>query len=299
MTLLSQHHSEKSTKLLFMGDSSSGKTGSLVSLVDTGYKLRILDFDNGLDPLVKQIQHRCPDKIDNVEYRTFRDKYKKTPVLRGSQVDGIPKAFTDALLMLDNWKYKAADGQEIDLGRPAEWGEDVIVVIDSSTFLGDAALNWAMAMNPGAKDGRQWYFAAQTAFENCIGLLTSEEFKPNVIVIAHIQYSTLQDGTTQGFPTSVGSALGPSIPTYFNNIALMDKEGIGSSIKRIIRTIPTAIISLKNSAPFAMAPTYPIETGLADFFAKVRGTHDAPKHVPVFKANRSPTGNYGVSAERR
>ena len=34
-------------KLLYIGDSGSGKTGSLASLVKDGYKIRILDYDSG------------------------------------------------------------------------------------------------------------------------------------------------------------------------------------------------------------------------------------------------------------
>jgi hypothetical protein len=174
-------------------------------------------------------------------------------------------AFTDALRMLDKWEYNGTS-----LGRPADWDEDTIVVLDSSTFFGDAALNWATFMNPAAKDGRQWYGAAQRAIENSLALLTSAEFKPNVIVISHIKYETVQDGTTHGFPTAIGAALGPTIPSYFNSVALMDKDGTGDKVRRIIRTAPTALIDLKNPAPFKMATVLPIETGLADFFKTVR-----------------------------
>jgi hypothetical protein len=40
--------------------------------------------------------------------------------------------------------------------------------------------------------------------------------------------------------------------------------------KRTIQTVPTALVDLKNPAAFKMAPTLPIETGLADFFATLR-----------------------------
>lgn len=270
MTSLAQHQSSESTKLLLMGNSGSGKTGALTSLVKADYKLRILDYDNGLDSLVAYCRKECPDKLGNVEFRTLRDKYKTAPTATGSQVDGSPIAFTNGLGMLDNWKYMDGD-KLIDFGRPSTWGPDTIVVIDSSTFFADAAFNWAQFMNPGAKDNRQIYFAAQQAFENVIALLTSKEFRPNVIVISHIRYSTSQDGVTKGFPTAVGSALGPTIPAYFNSVALVETSGIGDKLQRQIRTTPTAMIDLKNPAPFEMVAAMPIETGLAKFFETVRG----------------------------
>ena len=79
MPSLAQHQSNEFTKLLIEGDSGSGKTGALASLVGAGYKLRILDMDNGLDSLKSFVMKDCPDKIDNVEFRTLRDEYSSSP----------------------------------------------------------------------------------------------------------------------------------------------------------------------------------------------------------------------------
>src|SRR5262252_9685406 len=48
---LEDHQSNDFVKMLLIGDAQAGKTGSLVSLVKAGYRLRILDFDNKLDVL--------------------------------------------------------------------------------------------------------------------------------------------------------------------------------------------------------------------------------------------------------
>lgn len=269
MTSLAKHQSRTSTKLLLMGFPGTGKTGALTSLVQAGYKLRILDFDNGLDVLSQFVAKFAPDKLDNVEFRTLRDKYKTTPQIAGSQIDGSPVAFPEGLKMLDHWKYTAEDGTAVDLGRPAEWPDDTVLVVDSSTMIGDAAFNWAHFMNPGAKDMRAVYKLAQDAFENMIALLTSAQFKPNVIVISHIRYIQNEtDGAIKGFPTAIGQALGPVIPAYFNSVALM--EVVGG--KRTLRVTPTALIDLKNPAPFKLTEALPIETGLAKFFEAVRKT---------------------------
>src|SRR5947207_14204487 len=98
MTNLANHHSSHIVKLLYIGDSGTGKTGSLTSLVKGGYKLRILDCDNGLDVLVQFIMRDCPDKIKNVDYETRRDKFKASPV--GPVISGSPRAFIDCLGLL-------------------------------------------------------------------------------------------------------------------------------------------------------------------------------------------------------
>lgn len=269
MPNLSDLQESNLVKMILLGDAGSGKTGALTSLVKAGYKIRVLDFDNNLAPLAKFIKHECPDKIDNVEFRTLIDKYKSSPI--GAVLDGMPSAFVDGVKMLDRWKYKTVDGRDIDLGPPSEWGPECILVIDSLTFLSNYAYNWADSMNPSAKDKRQIYFVAQSAVEDMLALMKSPTFNTNIIVTAHIRYEQRQDGTVKGFPNSVGSALGPQIPAYFTSIALMETTGAGSSINRQIRTVPTALIDLRNPAPFAMAPALPISTGLADFFRTVKG----------------------------
>lgn len=264
MPSLSNHQSNEFTKMLIEGDSGSGKTGAMASLVNAGYKLRILDYDNGLEPLKQFILKTCPEKINNVEYRTLRDKRKASPL--GPIIDGNPRAFVDGIKMLDRWKY-----DDIDLGVPAEWGADTILVLDSLTFFSDAAFDFREPLTPRSKEGkydiRAVYKDAQDAVESVLALLTSESFRTNVIVISHVRYVDNPDGSKKGYPTSVGSALSPVIPRYFNSVALCQTQVGG---KRTIQTAATAMIDLKNPKPFAMAPSYPLETGLADFFAVLR-----------------------------
>jgi len=268
MPSLSKHQSNDYTKLLLEGDSGSGKTGALTPLVTAGFKIRILDMDNGLDSLKQFVLHQCPEKIDNIEFRTLRDDYSNTAA--GPKVDK-PKAFVAAIKMLDRWKY-----DDVDLGDPAKWGPECILVVDSLTFLADAAFVWAVGLNPTAKDPRQWYGAAQSAVEDVLGLLTSPNFQTNVIVISHIKYVDNPDGTRKGYPTAVGSALSPVIPRYFNSVALAETR----TGKRTIQTAATASIDLKNPKPFEMAKSYPIESGLAEFFGVLRGTASKPPEKP-------------------
>ncbi len=265
MTSLADHQSNEYTKMLLMGDPGSGKTGGCAPLVTARYKLRILDMDNGLETLKQYVLKDSPELIGNVEFRTLRDKYKATP--SGPIIAGQPRAFVDALKMLDRWKYN-----DIDLGNPAEWGPEVILVVDSLTLLSDAAYDWAEPLVPagrgsGQRDNRAIYGMAQKAIEKVLALLTGEAFQTNVIVIAHVKYIENGDGSMKGYPTSVGQALSPIIPRYFNSVALCQTTAGG---KRTIQTAATAQIDLKNPKPFEMLKSYDISTGLADFFKVLR-----------------------------
>jgi hypothetical protein len=257
---LDSHQSNQITKLLLIGDSGTGKTGALASLALAGYRLFILDFDNGLDSLVANIRRVDGSKLGNVEFESLRDKIKSVGP-SGPIFNGLPDAFSKAMKLLDKWGDK----------RPAEFGPESVVVIDSLTFLSEAAFNWALSLNPTAKDRRQIYGAAQDAIENVLAMLTGKDFNTNVVVISHVKYMERPDGTTKGYPTSVGAALSPKIPTYFNSVALCETTGVGASVRRTIRTQSSALIDLKNPESFKIAPQLPIESALADFFKTLKG----------------------------
>jgi hypothetical protein len=267
--LLSGHQSGEYTKLLLMGDSKSGKTGALASLVKD-YQLRILDFDNGLDALAQVVKRDNPAHLDRIEFRTLRDKMKATPM--GPVVDGSATAFIEGIKMLDRWKYGNPQGNDfVDLGVPATWGPTCILVLDSLTFFSDAAFNFREPLVPRSRDGkydaRAVYKDAQDAIESVLALLTSESFRTNVIVISHVRYVENPDGTKKGYPSTVGAALSPQVPRYFNSVALAQT---GPGGKRQIQTAATAMIDLANPAAFKMQSVLPVETGLATFFETLR-----------------------------
>lgn len=291
MASLSNHQSNNFVKLLALGDSKSGKTGSLVSLVKAGYKLRILDFDNLLDVLKYYVMKECPENIDNVEFRSLRDSYKGSDT--GTIISGTPKAWTTSLKMLNNWKY-TEDGAEVDLGVPGDWGPDCILVIDSLSRWCDAAYNFHEMMTPkgknsGEADGRAVYGNAQRDIEKQLATLTSDSFATNVIVICHGMYMDLNDGSKKIFPQGMGQKLSPKIPTYFPNY-LRYKNSAGT---RTITTVSDPMIDLATTRPFAMEKSYPISTGLADIFAtlkdqpKQEATAPQPKVPPKFNLKRA------------
>lgn len=260
MVALSERKGSKIIKIAYIGDSGTGKTGSLVPLVKDGYKLRILDLDNGLDFFQKLVEKECPDKIGNVDYETRRDKVKASP--GGPILAGAAKAFTDSLALMTKW----SDGT-----TPAEWGGDTIFVLDSGSAYGRAAYAWAKGMNPTAKDPRQWYFSAQQAFEDTVAMLTDEAFNCNVIFISHVNYKEVIEGVHKGYINTIGTALGPVIPRYFNTLILAEQSGTGKNTRRTIKTLPTPLVDLKNPVSFELPDTLPLETGMSTIFKALRG----------------------------
>jgi len=253
MPTLDNHQSSRYTKILYIGDSSSGKTGSLVSLLAAGYSFRILDMDNGLDSFVAYARQEDLD-LSNVTYETIRDKYKSTK--SGPKIDGTPQAFVKAMDVMTDWSEHEDD--------------KCIFVLDSLSAFSRAAFAWANNLNPTAKDKRQIFGVAQGAVEDAIALITGDEFKMSAIVISHINYQESDAGVTKGFANAVGKALGPILPRYFNTMLLAETTGRGEKTKRKIKTMPTGVVDLKTPVP-GIEAEFPLETGMATIFAKLRG----------------------------
>ncbi len=256
MPSFSDHQAQEFVKLLYIGASGTGKTGSLLSLMQAGYKIRVIDLDAGLDALYHFSQANNVD-LNLLEYVDVRDKWESSAM---GPVVKRPQAFRDAMKYLDKWE---------DGSNPAEWGSDTILVIDSLTNLGKAAYEWARGMDPSNRDKRQWFNTGQQAIDSFLAALTDSSFKTNVIVCTHIDLVTDASGMVKGFASSLGSALGPKIPRYFNNMVAAESKTMGRTTKRIIKTIATSQLDLKTAAPMKIDAEYPLETGLATIFKKL------------------------------
>ena len=250
----------KPVRALYIGDSGSGKTGSLISLLQAGYKIRMLDLDNNADSLIHLCKHTDPKLLDNLDIISVRDKFRASQ-LTGLEVAGQPKAWVDALKYLNKWD----DGSNI-----ADWDSKTIFVLDTLTSAGRAAFHWAKGMNPSSKDPRQWYAAGQDSLKTMLELLTSPDFKCHILVLSHIDLIERDDGTTKGYASSLGKALGPQIAKVFPTLIMAMSKGSGNNVKRTISTQSTMLVDLKNPVPFAIEGSYPLETGMASIFSALQ-----------------------------
>ena len=260
MPNLSERSGDEFVKIILIGNSGSGKTGALVSLMPD-YDLRILDMDNGIGTLANYAQAQCPDRLASVEFETYRDTYKAGPI--GPTVDGAPRAFVRAMKALDKWPTDGSD--------PAEWGTGKVLVIDSLTQLGKAAYEWAKGQQPSVKDPRLWYGAAGEVLDSFVATITDESFRTNVIISSHIDWREDKQEVERGYVSAIGSALGRKLPRYVNTLVMMESKVQGKTQKRKLLTIPTATIDLKSAAPMRVSAEYPIETGLRDLFKDLKG----------------------------
>ena len=172
MASLAEHKSSHITKLMLIGDSGTGKTGALASLAKAGYSLHIIDFDNGLDILANTLRGD-KEAMARVEFETFIDDMRNV----GGKIQATTaKAWQGAIKTLTDW-------------NPAKWGEKDILVVDSLTFAGRAALRFICGMNGrlGSAPYQSDFLDAQRLVENLLGMLFSNSIPCNVIVLSHIR----------------------------------------------------------------------------------------------------------------
>lgn len=303
MPALSQHQSNRITKLLMIGDSGMGKTGALASLAMAGYNVRIIDFDNGLsvlksfltDPKSPYVQVD-PECASRVEFETCTDKMKSANGrIWATKAEAWPKAVS----LLSNWKTPSAD-----FGPVSSWTPDDVLVIDSLSKASDAALNQHLGMNAilgqirTQNEARRDIGAAQNLIRDLLQLLYDVQVNTNVIVMSHITMVTEAGGapgknekgdfdvSAQGYPSAIGRSLSPQIPRWFDSMLICKADGSGSSTRRRIFTKPQVVagqqIAAKSSAPLSVKDVYPLETGLAEYLLDAQGKTDRSK-IEKFK----------------
>jgi len=288
MPSIVDHPAGKTTKLILLGDTGSGKTGSLCSLAAAGYNLRILDLDNGIDIIRNLLTaqgsaYKIPreDLATRVMYRTLTEPQKAV----GGQLRPVrAQVWSQMAQMLENWKWTTPEGEVEDLGKVTDWTDKDVLVIDSLTRAAQAAMNFHQQLNGRlGQDGvsNEWrrdIGAAQAHIKHLMDLLSDASVKCNVVLIAHVQYVADQGSAPampgeasdqqHGHPLAIGRALSPLIPTWFNNVLLAKADDVGN---RKLWTKPQAKVMTKSSNPKAVAASYSVETGLAEYFAAARG----------------------------
>ena len=90
---------------LGIGDSGTGKTGSLISLVKAGYRIKLLDLENGSRILYNLVMEQCPEMLGNVEVERVATKYKISVL--GAQPEKAPQGLTKVGKIIDRWQKRS------------------------------------------------------------------------------------------------------------------------------------------------------------------------------------------------
>ena len=284
MTNLAKIAKTMPVRAMLVGYPKAGKTGALVSLVNAGFKLRVLDFDGNLDPVLRFADQAM---LKNVDAVTLKDSYEMKDKRTG--IRGLPTARIRAARLLDHWKYVDDDGEEVDLGHSKDWGPDIIVVLDSLSALGSCSLNLVLSRNSRNMDNKIWndWDGSQYEQDRLIEELCNKNH--HTVIMAHLVMvgpkaidpketelnKKLKERTaalvpTRLFPGALGKALSPTISRHTPTLVeVAVKENYAkSTTRRVINTQPRPELDLGVPAPGVPAEL-PLESGLHTIFSKL------------------------------
>lgn len=308
-------------KVIVLGKSGAGKTGSLAALVAEGYNIRIVDTDKGIRllrslltddhyPYARLIRSRGIDLNMAVRYipidtaMRLRTVTKRTPNGNSTTEKMLApmdaKAWDKAIDLLDDWK----DG-DLNLGSIRTWTPKDVLVFDSGSTLAMNAYYRSQAMNGrlgAAETGYDFMHdvkEAQTSIRRLLELIYDSSIKCNVVYITHITWVDETQGVAarpkepsrdgaivlsnpDGYPSAIGRALSPHMGKYFNDMYVARSEGSGLSVRRTLSTVPQDGVTAKNSV--YLEREYPITTGLASIFAALRGQPTPEELIAAHKA---------------
>ena len=267
-----------------MGYPGSAKTGSWACLANAGYKLRIIDLDHNLDPLYEYIK---PENYKNVDVVSLYDRLRLGA--RRFETARPPKAFAQVIKLLQHWKYEE-DGKEVDLGKPSEWGLDTVLILDSGTGLGKAAMRREAFLAPDNAPKDSIYGGAMEDQDNVMSILGSEHHKCHVIVSFHLKMigpqlrkdkreteveadakqAAAELIPTRLYPSALGWLLPPEIASNFPILIVNETVTKGNKTKRIIRTNPCDSMDIKIALQ-GLPAELPVEDGMLQIFNKLKG----------------------------
>jgi hypothetical protein len=271
----------KPLRIMLIGYPGTAKTGSLASLANAGFKLRIENFDGNLDPLIDRIN---PAMLKNVDSVLLEDAI--TMGAQYTEASGIPEAFAKGVRLMDNWKYKE-DGGEVDLGRSKDWGLDTILVLDSITSMGEAAKRRATKLSNKTSDtvtDRVWNLAI-TEQANYLDKLSSAANGFHVIVIAHLKMISPRDvrkgdsdiakAVKQEIADMLPTRLYPNVLGWqYPQVAMADwpivieatREIKGNAVKYALNLTPRSELDLKYPGVETIGPKLDISDGMLKVF---------------------------------
>ena len=282
MATLTQHQSQDRSKLMIVGDNGTGKTSLLASLARAGYRLFIQDFDDGLDIMAMLLQDE-PEALERVHYVTLKDRFK---FKNGSPIVSEPKAFSQSMKLLNKW-VDPDTGE--DFGSVEDWGPNDVLVVDSATFQGKAALNYTLWKNGRLEKPKRiqdWGDAIERQ-ETMFALVTDDAIKCNVVVMAHLaqqsndkdeddeEQGTTVQGTTKRYPTVLGKKLPPQVGSYFNTVVQTKSKGAGTKTRRVIQTTPDPDVDVKVPVISGLPNELPVADGLPKLFNMLQGKKES------------------------
>lgn len=245
-----------------IGPAGTGKTTSLVTLIESGLKLRMIATEptapnRVLDEIIARKLN--PDHFDWMHISPSTpswDAMKKAGSLVGSlslkqiadlQPDKQTAAWSNLLNGIANFK---SDKSGKELGDATEWGSDYAFVIDGLSGINVMSRNLTVGLKPNPSPG-EWG-VMQHNILSLMGKLTAD-CTSFFVLVAHVERENNEiTGMTNITLSTLGSKLAPKLPPLFSNVIYAKRIGknfLWSTAEPGVDTKPTDLPLEDNLIP--------------------------------------------------
>jgi len=217
-------------KIILLGDSGTGKTHSIRTLLDAGLTPFIIFTEPGMET-IGDVLDRCYYTYlppAQVGWESLKAVAKMVNVLA---YDGIAKMqdankskYTEFLQIIETCN-DFVDQNGKSWGDVMDFGTDKVLVIDSLSGLNDMASNLVVGGKP--VKGMQDWQVAQNMLKKLIDKLCTG-CHCSFVLMAHIARETDEvTGGTRLFVSTLGKSLAPDLPAYFSDVIQTIRSGDG------------------------------------------------------------------------
>lgn len=219
-------------KVLLMGDSGTGKTHSLKSLIKCGITPFVIATEQNCIQVLKDLpagsyHYKFINPQPEHSFGKILDMASKINTLSYENLTKVTDPFKQAhnrfLDVITTCNKFVADDDGVDYGDVSTWNTDRALVIDSLSGLSDMAMALVVGNKP-VRSQPDWG-VAQNAVKMILGPLTAA-IRCTFVLVSHIdrEKDEITGGTTITVKT-LGQKLGPDLPRMFSDVIRARREG--------------------------------------------------------------------------
>jgi hypothetical protein len=261
--------------LLVMGPPGSGKTDSLITLMEAGLELFVLVTEpRGVESLLDSLARRKRLSPNNPglaierlhwsyvaptagSWRGLTDMATKVSTMGYKDLSelksGIGKESNNQWIkMLNQIANFHCDRENKDYGDVTEFGPDRAFSIDSLSGLNEMAKQITVGFKPAIHQG-EWGVAMEMLNSFCIKM--AADCKCTFVLTAHVERNQdLITGGTKVMVGALGQRLAPKLPRFFSEVVLTSTDGTtySWSNKSVIADLKRRSLPISDS----LAPTF-------------------------------------------
>lgn len=224
--------------VLIMGPPGTGKTDSLLTLVESGLETFVLVTEpRGVESLLDSCQRRRLDinklhwsyvSPTSSKWSGLTDMASKVSSMGYASLaelkSGIGKETANQWIkMLNQISNFHCDRTGRDFGDATEWGPDRAFCIDSLSGLNEMAKQITVGFKPAIHQG-EWGVAMEMLNSFCIKM--AADCKCTFVLTAHVEREIDEiGGGTKIMVGALGRKLAPKLPRFFSEVILTQFDG--------------------------------------------------------------------------